>query len=311
MSCNKSYGSLAGLTLLTLAFSPALAQQRGQYLSGMMSVNSGVQPEPGFTYSNFFCYDSSNRLKGPDGQGVPVDGQYAIMADNNVFAYVYKPKILGGHLESIADIPIANGSLAGSIFQFGKPVSGGGGGLADSYFVPLQLGWHFDRVDLQAGYAFFAPTGRYSAGATNNVGVGYWSNSFQTGATVYLTGNKATSLNAFNIYSWSTKQSGTGITPGQNESFDYSLMQVLPLAKDNVYLLQIGPVGYGQWQTSNRSGVPALLAGSRYGVLGVGLAANFIVPSKKLSIGNSWFWEMGAYNTREGHVAMISAAFSL
>jgi hypothetical protein len=233
------------------------------------------------------------------------------MADLNIFIYVYKPKILGGYVESLAGVPIANGSLAASGFQNSKSISGGGGGLADTYFVPVQIGWHLKRLDIQTGYAFFAPTGRYTAGASNNVGVGYWTNALQSGATIYLTANKATTLNAFNIYSWSRKQQGTNLTPGQNDSFDYSLLQILPLAKDKAYLLQTGVVGYGQWQTSNSSrGLPAL-ANSRYGVNAIGFTANVLVPSKKLSIGTSAFWEMGAYNTREGRVFMISAAFNL
>jgi hypothetical protein len=70
-------------------------------------------------------------------------------------------------------------------------------------------------------------------------------------------------------------------------------------------------VGYGQWQTSNSSGVAPVVANSRYGVTALGFAANVLVPSKKVIIGTSAFWEMGAYNTREGHVVMISATFSL
>jgi len=304
--------SITGLLLYVVSVTPTFAQQRGQWLSGMASTNSGVMPPPGFTYANLFYYSSSGRLKGPDGQGIPVDGQFAIMVDNNVFGYVFKPKILGANFETMADVAVANGSLAGTILAAGIPTSGGGGGLANMYVVPAQLGWHTARADIQAGYAFFAPTGRYTAGANNNVGTGYWSNGIQTGATFYLTKNKATAVNAFNIYSWNTKQAGTNITPGQNDSIDYSVTQMLPLGKGEAYLLQIGVVGYGQWQTSDRQGVavPALAA-SRFGVNAVGFAANLLMPGKKLSVGTSSFWEMGATNTREGLVLMISAAFTL
>jgi hypothetical protein len=300
-------------TLLLFAVAiaiPAGAQQRGQYLSGLFAVNSGVMPDPGFSYANAFYYSSSDRLKGPDGGPVTVNGQFAIFVDNNVFMYVYKPKILGGNIESVADITVANSSLAASLFAFGKPVNGGGGGLANSYFVPFQIGWHLKRLDIQSGYALFAPTGRYTAGASNNTGTGYWSNAIQTGATMYLTANKATSLNAFDIYTWNTKQDGTNITYGQNNSLDYSLMQVLPLDREK-YLLQFGVAGYGQWQTFGTSGVPLAVANSRYGVNATGFSANLVAPAKKLFVGASAFWEWGAYTTREGKTLMISAIFKL
>jgi hypothetical protein len=310
--------------LCVLVVTPVFGQQRSQYLSGINAVNSGVMPDSGFTYSNVFYDDTSDRLKGPNGGGIPVNGQFAIFVDNNIFLYVYKPKILGGNLESMADITVANANLGATIFTPGVPglpqipVNGGGGGLANGYFVPIQIGWHLHRLDIQTGYVFIAPTGRYSFGASNNTGSGYWTNAIQTGATIYLTANKATTINAFNFYGWNTRQPGTNISYGQSENFDFSLTQILPLAKDKKYLLQVGPTGYGQWQTSApggpgplATGIPPAVLNSRYGVNALGFAANVLVPEKKILIGGSAFWEMGAYNTREGHVVMVSVAFTL
>ena len=38
-----------------------------------------------------------------------------------------------------------------------------------------------------------APTGRYTPGASDNVGSGYWGHNLITGSTVYLTKDKGTS----------------------------------------------------------------------------------------------------------------------
>ena len=146
MRCSKKINfirSISSLLLLTgLVVAPAIAQQRGQYLSGLNAVNSGVMPGPGFAYSNIFYYDSSNRLKGPGGQPLPVNGQFAVMADNNIFIYVTKQNFLGANLEFVTDLVVANASLAAEVFNAGVPVNGGGGGFANAYFVPFQLGWH-------------------------------------------------------------------------------------------------------------------------------------------------------------------------
>jgi hypothetical protein len=75
-------------TLCVGAITPALAHQRGQYQPGIFAVNSGVQPQPGFSYANVFYDNSSDRLKGSNGQGIPVNGQFAIFVDNNVVLYV-------------------------------------------------------------------------------------------------------------------------------------------------------------------------------------------------------------------------------
>jgi Domain of unknown function (DUF4136) len=125
--------------LCVLAVTPAFGQERSQYLSGINAVNSGMMPDAGFSYSNIFYDDTSDRLKGPKGGGIAVSGQFAIFVDNNIFLYVYKPKILGGNLESMADITVANANLGGNVFRPGLPgvaqipINGGGGGLANCH----------------------------------------------------------------------------------------------------------------------------------------------------------------------------------
>ena len=62
-----------------------------------------------------------------------------------------------------------------------------GGGLSDSVIAPISLGWHFKRADATAGYTIFAPTGRYTDGASDNTGLGMWGQEFAGSTTVYLT----------------------------------------------------------------------------------------------------------------------------
>ena len=42
------------------------------------------------------------------------------------------------------------------------------------------------RADFIAGYGFYAPTGRYEAGADDNIGLGMWSHEIQGGTTLYV-----------------------------------------------------------------------------------------------------------------------------
>ena len=174
-------------------------------------------------------------------------------------------------------------SLAG---EENQSTVGGGGGFADSYFQPATLGWHLKRADIMAAYAFFAPTGRFTAGASNNTGSGHWTNAPTAGETFYLTKNKGTAFSAYEMYEFHTTQQGTNIHPGQTFDLDYSLTQILPLQKDMHTLLQVGVVGYGQWQTSNNSGpgVDPQHPG-HYRVNGIGGAANVILPVRKVAVG--------------------------
>ena len=47
--------------------------------------------------------------------------------------------------------------------------------VADWVFRPLALGWHLKKWHPSVSYNFWAPTGRFNAGAPNNTGKGLFS----------------------------------------------------------------------------------------------------------------------------------------
>jgi len=235
--------SSVGLAAVCTFFSPSLvhAQVRGVYPVGMNATNSGVTPEAGITYANLFVFFSRDEEKGSHGE-VLATGQNSIMMDLNSFVWVSKKKIgiLGAALFSAsATLPVANNSLTSDI----QGTISSGGGFADSFYQPLILGWRKKRADIRAVYGFLAPTGKFNAGANNNVGSGYWTPVVSGGQTFYLTKNRATALSAFQMYEFHGTQQGTMIHPGQTLNFDYSLTQVFPLQGNLRF--QLGLVGYG------------------------------------------------------------------
>ncbi|HKF56803.1 MAG TPA: transporter, partial [Blastocatellia bacterium] len=242
------FAALIGLLAMLGAPGRADAQVRGLYTPGVYSTNSGVQPEPGLTYSNLFLDYTFNELHGPDGERLQANPSFTVLIDFNVFEFVSKKKILGANIGAVALIGVANASL--SFAALGNVA--GGAGFSDSFYEPINLGWHLKRADIQAGYAFIAPTGRFVPGSTTNIGSGYWAHSPFAGETVYLTKNKALAASAFQFYEFHGTQTGTEVHPGQTMSLDYSVTQVLPLQKTT--LLQFGLIGYGQWQTTNKTG---------------------------------------------------------
>lgn len=309
---NVSHGSFifaALIGLLAMLISPGRtdAQVRGLYPPGIFSTNSGVQPQPGLTYYNVFLDYTFNELHGPDGERLQANPAFTVLADLNVFEFVSKKKILGANIGAMAILPVANASL--SFAALGNVA--GGAGFADSFYDPIILGWHLNRADIQAGYAFIAPTGRFVPGSTTNIGSGYWAHSPFAGETVYLTRNKALAASAFQYYEFHGTQTGTEVHPGQTMSLDYSVTQMLPLQKTT--LLQFGLIGYGQWQTTNKTGpTPAqnFLGMQHYGVLGLGAGANVMLPERKVVLGFKYYKEFHAVNTVEGYSLQISGAIT-
>ena len=285
---------------------PVLPPVRGVYTPGFSATNSGVMPGPGLTYLNTFMDYSFSQAKNSSGQDLG-NGSVAVFVDLNVFAWVSKQKILGANYGLAAGLPVSNSSI--SLERLGTVA--GGGGFSDSFYQPLGLGWHFKRADIQAAYAFFAPTGRFNAGASNNTGTGKWTHAPSVGETFYLTKNKGTSFSAYQMYEFHTAQKDTQIHAGQTFNLDYSLMQILPLQKDMHTLLQVGLVGYEQLQMTDNSGpgvnpeIPA-----HYRVNALGVAANIILPVRKTVLGVKYFKEFSNSATVQGYSLQISAAIT-
>lgn len=192
----KSAAAVCACILLG-CLSSALAQQKGQWQPGQFGLNAGVIPDPDITYANMPLSYSASQLNGPKGNSVSgITGTYSVWVDENIIYYVPKHKFLGGYFMPYIDINFATGSLVADIPGKNLTAGGGGSGFADTYVEPLLMGWHFGkRVDFNAGYAFVAPTGRFTAGASNNVGSGYWGNFITSGATLYITKNQGTTAN--------------------------------------------------------------------------------------------------------------------
>ena len=301
-------GKLLVIFCLFLPSAPVQAQIRGVYPLGMSATNSGVTADSGFTYSNSFLSYLRDELRGPEGEVLAI-GRHSVLMDMNSFVWVRKENIsvLGEALYSVsATLPIANNSLTSDV----EGALNGGGGLADSYYQPLILGWRTKRADVRAVCGFLAPTGKFKAGANNNVGSGYWTNCVSAGETFYLTDNKRTAVSAFEMYEFHGTQQGTNIHPGQAFDLDYSVTQTFPLQQD--LRLQLGPAGYGQWQTTDKNGpnVTPAQAAAHYRVNALGFAANVVLPNRKVSVGVRYFREFLNRSTFQGYSVQIAASIS-
>jgi hypothetical protein len=322
----------AGFALLCAL--PSLAQQKGQWVPGQFGLNAGAIPDPGITYANMAVNYSADQLNDSSGNKLlqNVTGTYSFWVDENIIYYVSPHKFLGGYFMPYIAINYANGSLVADLPPLlpgntsGISLNGGGSGLADTFVQPLNIGWHFKRADFDVGYAFTAPTGRYTAGASNNVGSGYWGNNITSGTTFYITKNKGTSANLatdWEIHGQKTVASipsgqTSKITPGQAFTAEWGIGQVLPLKKDMSRLAQLGLVGYDQWQVSSNggnylvAGVPVAASGvPYYSVHGIGFQANYILPAKGVALFFKYYDEYSAKARVQGRTIVFGGSWTL
>lgn len=311
--------------LLCVGLSPVFAQQKPQWLPGQVGLNAGILPSPGFSYVNITVNYAANTYNDFTGKAIPVTGSYNVWAVEDIFYYVLPPKILGGNLGFMIMFPSpVTGELVADITNPALPdlsAAGGGSGITDLWLQPFNLGWHLKRADIQVMDGFLIPTGRYSPGATNNVGTGYFGNHFMTGTTLYITKNKGTSANYFTDWEVHGSRAGTNNTsktPGQAFSQEWGVGQVLPLKKDLSQLAQLGVVGYDQWQVTDNGGtfplggliLPAKML-PHYSVHAIGGQIGYIAPAKNLSFFFKGYNEYLASSHTLGRTFVIQFAWTL
>jgi hypothetical protein len=282
----------------------AAAQVRGVYPTGMSAINAGVTPGSGLTYSNLFIFNARDESKDTIGNVIET-GSNAVMIDLNTFVWVSRETLLGGaKFSAAATLLVSNNSLASDT----AGQLSAGGGFADFYFQPFILGWTTDRMDIRTAYGVLAPTGRFNVGAADNVGSGYWTHAPSVGVTVFLTRDKTTTLSAFHMYEFHTVQEGTGIHPGQTANIDYSVARTVRVSDDAQ--LQLGVIGYGQWQTTDKTGptITTAQGSAHYQVNALGFASNVVLPARQFSLGLKYFKEFSNRSTFQGSTLQITSA---
>ncbi len=301
------------------------AQIRGVYSPGSNLSGAGGVPDPGFSYSNQFWYNTADRWYTPDGKPRPDQNNIFALIDNNTFTLVPKSKLWGAKLELMVDVAISKGSFAaidssqvitstGFATLEQQPYAVSAVGFTNINFVPFDLGWSFKRLDLQLGASIYAFSGRYTPLASDNLSSGCWTFGPQVGATIYLTRSKSNQVSVYDYYAWNTQEArrppakpprdGGPVTPGQNESIDYSVSHTFVLGKEEKWSLLAGPAGYGQWQTTINQRPDS--QGLKYTIQAVGFTVNVSTPYKGVYFGTSQLWEYDAHDTYEGRTRIVT-----
>jgi hypothetical protein len=309
--------------LAVLVAVPARAQFNGGNVLGDNGVGAGTLPPPGWMVGALYYRYSTDTVVKADGSKVVFDptqpGRVTMQAVAPTLVFVSRDKVFGAVYSVMLAPSFANGALEAPAFGLQQEV---GTGAGDLYFLPVMLGWHAARADFKTGFGFFAPTGRYEAGATDNLGKGMWCYELSAGATVFLDAKK--SWTAATAAFWEThSDKRVKIVVGQQSALaDVRVGQILSLEGGfgRSFLKGAASVGvayYAQWKLTDDefanpiplpSGSP--LGKHRVYALGPDVTLPIAVKKHLLSLVNvRCLWEMGARSKSRGTSLLITAMF--
>ena len=302
------------LLSLLLAATPASAQLKGHYIPGFTGLDNGTQPPPGVSVA-FFGYayptDTSRNASGDRiGSGPDITASFLGLG----LAVVTPIRILGANYGAqVIPVDFMKSRIEGNSLDVA-----GSFGFSDIYVQPLWLGWETPRADYSAGYGVFLPTGKWDLGASDNAGLGMWSQDLQFGTTIRLDNKRQ----------WSTSGLATLELHSTKDDSDLQVGNILtleggtgrafytPVAGSKIpRIVKVGVVYYGQFKVSADSGsgplLDARLADGKDRVLGAGGEVNVFLPKAKLLLGARIAAEFGARTRTQGLTMLFTAGYQL
>ncbi|MBI5507054.1 MAG: transporter [Deltaproteobacteria bacterium] len=330
--------ALLTVALLIASATAAPASEIGHYAGGLLNIRDFFIPEPGFygtVYNYYYHTDRLNDRHGDEVRSVTIGSGtgpgLTLGIDPDVDVYVLAPalvwvtpyEILGARYAALIVPTFANSSVGASLStQSGRGAdpSASQFGIGDLYVQPLSLGWPLEHWDLTLAWGFYAPTGKYDVDtvtfpiigprkveSADNIGLGFWTNQFQSAVAWYPWTNKGTALTAALTYEINSDKERFDVTPGDNLTLNWGISQYLPLTADMKWLTEVGPAGYSTWQVSADSGSDASNS-VKDQVHGVGWQVGLTSVGWATALNLHYFYEVASEDRFEGHVLGLSIA---
>jgi hypothetical protein len=177
------------------------------------------------------------------------------------------------------------------------------------YVQPINLGWHKKQVDAVLGYAFFAPTGRYTLGANDNTGLDMWGNELTVGTTVFFDEKKAMDLSTLAALEFHSRKRHSDAQVGTLLTLEGGLGRNFAMGA-----AKVGLVYTAQWKLTDDTltGLAALLVRGKNSMAALGPELTLPLAAKGLLVGFltlRFQWEVYARTTTQGNTLFVSASF--
>ncbi len=236
-----NHTSMKKIVLAALAtVASVCATAGGHYVPGVEGIQAASVPPPGMYYLGYLVNYSIDELRAPGSENsIPGNNTGTVSALANRFVYITNTKVLGADYGVEAIVPVIRKSMAFA----GESSSG----IGDVYLGPLVLGWHGGNWDAVAAAGLWFDNA--NSDSISKPGNGYKSTMLTGGGTYYFDAAKSWSGSALLRYEMNSKDD-RGFEPGDQVTMEWGIGKT-------VGPVQLGLVGYDQWQTSDDTGTGA------------------------------------------------------
>jgi len=272
LTCRGPVNQILGIFFGILCFllsspGPAQTGELGHYAPGLPNIRDLLVPDPGFYFLQYLASYNADTFRNRKGDKVnsintpvaplKVETDVDVFVIAPAFVWVSPWEIMGARYGAQIIPTFGNTSVQASLRTqtgFGVEADESQFGVGDLYVKPLWLGWEGAHYSVATGYGFYAPVGKYDEGDSDNIGLGFWTHEFQLATAWYPWEHKGTAVTLAGTYEIHSEIEDVNITPGDRVSLNWGISQYLPLNDANSILLEVGALGYSQWQVEKDSG---------------------------------------------------------
>lgn len=232
-----------------------VAQAGGHYVAGVEGQQAASVPPPGTYYLGYLVHYDIDSFRAPGSRSeLPGGNSGTVTALANRLAWISPHKLIGADWGMEAIVPVLRKSL-----QIGAAgLDARDSGVGDVYLGPLVLGWHGPAWDAVAAAGVWLDNASSSTPAAP--GNGYRSTMLTLGGTLHGDATRTASASALMRYEINGRNDA-GFRPGRQLTLEWGIgRQVGPV--------QLGLVGYQQWQLGRDEGAGASTAKSARHALG-------------------------------------------
>ena len=293
--------------VLLLAPFPTKAQYKGDDIPGFLGLENGTQPPPGLYLGSLAWVYPTDTVKDNNGNSIKLPGSLTSTAEIILVNLVTNYKLFGANIGASAGFPFIKNRIQTDSLDLSTSFA------YTDMFLGVNLGWHFKRADVMAGYNLYIPTGTFSPGGNDNTGLGMWGNEFTIGSTVYLDQKKLWNAAGTFALEFNTDKSGTNIQVGDLGTVSWGLGRTFykKVSGPIPLIMNLGAAGYAQFKVTGDSGsdIPPALRGFKDRVFALGPEFNIYIPKPRLTFLVRYEPEFGARVRTQGQTVVASVAW--
>jgi hypothetical protein len=289
---------LAGALLVCLLITnclPLIAQEIERYPDGVEGIKAGTLPPPGFYWASYNVWYRATTLKDGSGNALPAGFDLRVLATAQRFVWITDATIFGANYGMDVIIPLVNTRLAVGAAGLYNDETGFG-----DIGVGQELRWTPAPCDVGFGIALFIPTGRWDITKPALPGRDYYTLMLTLGTTYYLDKERLWAATVLSRYEFQGGKRHIDLIPGDDFHFEWGISNsVAPI-------LDVGLVGYCQWQVTADRGSAAVRPAVLDRVFAVGPEVDYFLAPAKLVFKVRYETELGAVDRPQGGLGLLT-----